>query len=161
MRMSILQLKQTQLEQVAKHREELKVKPHLRWLFFEITKKCNLRCMHCGSSCTSIGESLSVQDIEKTLSLLLLCRSKTLILQKIADRVRWQENRVFTFLSKSSMPVYLLHQQVIYVCLYFLNGKLNPYLHSAVNFAGAMLVSLLLSALLLKFKWTRALIGEK
>lgn len=83
------------------------------------------------------------------------------ILQKIADRVRWQENRVFTFLSKSSMPVYLLHQQVIYVCLYFLNGKLNPYLHSAVNFAGAMLVSLLLSALLLKFKWTRALIGEK
>ena len=67
MRMSILQLKRTQLEQVARHREELKAKPHLRWLFFEITNKCNLRCMHCGSSCTSIGELLSVQDIEKTL----------------------------------------------------------------------------------------------
>ncbi len=57
-----------QLEQVAKHREELRANPRLRWLFFEITSRCNLRCKHCGSVCTSIGQSLSVQDVESTLA---------------------------------------------------------------------------------------------
>lgn len=26
---------------------------HLRYLFFEITRRCNLKCIHCGSDCTS------------------------------------------------------------------------------------------------------------
>ena len=66
--MGILQLKRSQLEQVAKHRENLRANPHLRWLFFEITNRCNLHCKHCGSSCTSKGQSLSVQDVENTLA---------------------------------------------------------------------------------------------
>lgn len=61
-------LKRSQLEQVARHREELKANPRLRWLFFEITNRCNLCCRHCGSNCTSIGQSLSVQDVEKVLT---------------------------------------------------------------------------------------------
>ena len=65
--MEIYELKRTQLEQVAKHREALRLHPHLRWLFFEITNRCNLRCTHCGSSCTSTGDMLSVQDVERTL----------------------------------------------------------------------------------------------
>lgn len=83
------------------------------------------------------------------------------VLQKLADKVNWKNSKVFAFLSKMSMPVYLLHQQVIYVFVYLLNGALNPYVHAAVNFAGAMAVSLLLSAVLMKFRITRTLIGEK
>lgn len=83
------------------------------------------------------------------------------VLQKLANRVKWKENKVFTLLSKNSMPVYLFHQQVIYVFISLLNGVVNPYLHSGINFIGAMVISLFISTLLMKFKWTRFLIGEK
>lgn len=84
-----------------------------------------------------------------------------IILQKIADKVKWKEGKVFGFLSKKSMPIYLFHQQVIYIFVTWLNGLINPYLHAGINFVGAMVVSLLISAILMKFKWTRMLIGEK
>ena len=37
------------------------------------------------------------------------------VLQKLANRVNWKESKVFSVLSKNSMPVYLFHQQVVYV----------------------------------------------
>lgn len=83
------------------------------------------------------------------------------VLQKLANRVNWKESKVFSLLSKNSMPVYLFHQQVIYVFISLLNGMINPYLHAGINFIGAMAISLLISTLLMKFKWTRFLIGEK
>lgn len=83
------------------------------------------------------------------------------VLQKIADKVKWKESKVFGFLGKNSMPVYLFHQQVVYIFVTCLNGLINPYFHAGINFVGAMMVSLLISAILMKFKWTRMLIGEK
>ena len=65
--MSVMQLKRSQLENLAQHREYLRTSPHLRWLFFEITNRCNLNCRHCGSNCTATGESLTIKDIETTL----------------------------------------------------------------------------------------------
>lgn len=65
--MTVEELKRSQLESVAWHREELRKIPHLTWLFFEITNRCNLNCRHCGSSCTPIGQSLTVSDVESTL----------------------------------------------------------------------------------------------
>lgn len=49
------------------HRNRLRKNPRLRWLFFELTNRCNLRCMHCGSNCTGTGEMLSVQDVCRVL----------------------------------------------------------------------------------------------
>lgn len=43
------------LEASAVHRESLKLRPRLAYLFFEVTTRCNLRCLHCGSSCTEHG----------------------------------------------------------------------------------------------------------
>ena len=63
----VRELKQRQLEEVAVYREALRKQPRLRWLFFEITSRCNLSCMHCGSSCTSEGEQLSAGDVESVL----------------------------------------------------------------------------------------------
>jgi hypothetical protein len=83
------------------------------------------------------------------------------ILQKIAGCVRWKNSRGFTLLKKVSMPVYLFHQQVIYFFVYLLNGHLNPYIHTVINFGGAMIVSIIISCILLKFKWTRYLVGAK
>lgn len=82
-------------------------------------------------------------------------------LHNLADRVNWKNSKLFGFLGKHSMSVYLLHQQVVYVFIFWLNGLINPYVHATVNFVGAMVVSLLISSLLLNFKWTKFLMGEK
>ena len=65
--MQVSELKRSQLETVAVHRDSLRASPHLRWLFFEITDRCNLECRHCGSSCSSEGQNLTAGDIEKVL----------------------------------------------------------------------------------------------
>ena len=65
--MDIRELKRSQLEDVAAYREKLRIEPRLNWLFFEITNRCNLKCKHCGSSCTASGEELSVDDVKNTL----------------------------------------------------------------------------------------------
>lgn len=65
--MNITELKRSQLEALAAHRDQLREDPHLRWIFFEITDRCNLECGHCGSSCSSEGQLLTVSDVEKTL----------------------------------------------------------------------------------------------
>ena len=65
--MQVSELKRSQLETVAAHRDSLRMSPHLRWLFFEITDRCNLECRHCGSSCSAEGQNLTLGDIEKVL----------------------------------------------------------------------------------------------
>lgn len=80
------------------------------------------------------------------------------VLQKIANRINWN-NRYFDFWSSRSMTIYLFHQQVIYFFIYGLNGVVNPYINAIVNFIGAMVVSLVISTVLMKFKWMRFLIG--
>lgn len=82
------------------------------------------------------------------------------ILQKLAERVNCN-NKTFIILSKNSMPVYLFHQQIVYVFIYYLNGAINPYLHAVITFIGAIIISLLVSMFMMKFKWTKILIGVK
>lgn len=83
------------------------------------------------------------------------------VLEKVALRVNWQENKLCKLFNRNSMTIYLFHQQVIYFLIDPLNGVLNPYIHSAVNLVVAMAISLLISAVLRRFKATRILIGEK
>lgn len=66
--MAVEELKRSQLEAVARHRDVLRKSPHLRWLFFEITDRCNLRCRHCGSSCSAEGQLLTMEDVWRTLA---------------------------------------------------------------------------------------------
>ena len=82
------------------------------------------------------------------------------VLQAVAQKVNW-DNKVFAFLSRRSMTVYLFHQQIIYFVICLLNGVVNLYLNAALNFVVAMAGSLLMATVLLKFRTTRFLIGEK
>lgn len=84
-----------------------------------------------------------------------------IVLQKLAERIHWEESRLFGMLSRNSMPVYLIHQQIIYIFIYHLNGIVSPYIHAGINFFGTMVIAVLVSILLMKFKWTRFLLGEK
>ncbi len=46
--------KLTDMAELADYRRELMKKPRLRYLFLELTSRCNERCLHCGSSCGDI-----------------------------------------------------------------------------------------------------------
>lgn len=83
------------------------------------------------------------------------------ILQKIADQISWEENKWFMLLSRYSMPIYLFHQQIIYFLIDDFNGMINPYIHALINFLGAIIISFLISFLLMNFKITKFLLGEK
>lgn len=82
------------------------------------------------------------------------------VLQWLATKVNWK-NKLFRIFSKQSMAIYLFHQQIIYFTIIWLNGKVNPYLNAIVNFIVALVLSSLISTLLMRFKVTRVLIGEK
>lgn len=45
-------IKTRDMRKVAAYRKYLYKHPDLRYLFFELTDACNLRCRHCGSNCT-------------------------------------------------------------------------------------------------------------
>ena len=57
-------IKKTQLSQSANQRRNLFKNPKLRFLFLELTKNCNERCLHCGSDCGNqiVRDELSTED---------------------------------------------------------------------------------------------------
>lgn len=83
------------------------------------------------------------------------------VLQKIANYyTKWRNSGFFHYVAQRAMPVYLFHQQIIYLSIYMLNGRISALPNAILNFIIAMFVSLLISSLLLRFNITRFLIGE-
>ena len=82
-------------------------------------------------------------------------------LQFLADIANWKNSKLFITLSSLSMPMYLFHQQIIYFTIVWLNGKVNPWINAGVNFVGALIGSLLISLIVMHWKTTRFLVGEK
>lgn len=79
----------------------------------------------------------------------------------LAKRIRWQQSPLFACFHRHSFPIYLFHQQMIFCSIWWLNGRLSPYLHAALNIVLAATLSLLLSMLLQRFSATRFLTGQK
>ena len=84
-----------------------------------------------------------------------------MILQWIADKVDWKNKKLCNLLSKYSMPIYLFHQQIIYITIVWLNGKVNPYLNVTINFIVALSGSIIISGILMRFRVTNFLLGQK
>lgn len=80
------------------------------------------------------------------------------IFERIACRIK-KQNSVLKFGCKYSMSIYLFHQQIIYVVLYLLNGKLPPNLLAMTCFIVAIAVSSFLSISMARFKLTRFLVS--
>lgn len=83
------------------------------------------------------------------------------VLQTLAAHIHWQDSKVFHILSSYSMAMYLFHQQIIYFTIAALNGVVNPWVNAEVNFVAAIAGTLIISAVLMRWKGTRFLIGEK
>lgn len=61
-------------------------------------------------------------------------------------------------MSQLSFPIYLIHQQIIYVVLWNITSAINPYLGSLINFLIAMIVSSVICWLLLRYKYSALLL---
>lgn len=83
------------------------------------------------------------------------------VLQALALHIHWQDSKAFKTLASYSMPMYLFHQQIIYFTITALNGVVNPWVNAGVNFAVAAVGSFVISAILMRWKVTRFLVGEK
>ena len=83
------------------------------------------------------------------------------VLQVLACHLDWENSRNFKKLSSYSMPMYLFHQQIIYFCIFVLNGKVNPWINAMFNFIIAIICSFIISAIFMHNRITRFLIGEK
>lgn len=84
-----------------------------------------------------------------------------LVLQKLAGCVDWKQNKLIKGFSQISMPVFLLHQQLIYFSISLFNGHVNPYVNAIINVAFAIAGSAVITKLLYKVKVLRVLMGEK
>lgn len=83
------------------------------------------------------------------------------VLQALALHIHWQDSKAFKTLASYSMPMYLFHQQIIYFTITALNGVVNPWINAGVNFVVAIAGALIISAVLMRWKVTRILVGEK
>ena len=62
-------VKEENMKALAGYRASLRSKPKLRFLFFELTDKCNLHCRHCGSSCTGRNSQfLEMEAMKRVLT---------------------------------------------------------------------------------------------
>lgn len=61
-------IKMLDMKRLAYYQAELRAKPVLKYLYFELTNRCNLYCRHCGSECTGTNSDyLDVEYIRNTL----------------------------------------------------------------------------------------------
>ena len=60
--------KKVYLDRKAEERARLFKDPELIYLFFELTRSCNEKCFHCGSSCApGLGHGPSVEEFKAVL----------------------------------------------------------------------------------------------
>lgn len=61
-------IKKADMEALAAYQKQLYKRPKLTFLFFELTDKCNLNCVHCGSRCSGANsEFLPYEMTEKVM----------------------------------------------------------------------------------------------
>lgn len=61
-------IKAQNLHQLAQYRNQLRTHPRLIYLFLELTDRCNLHCIHCGSNCSNRkADMLAFEEIAGVL----------------------------------------------------------------------------------------------
>lgn len=83
------------------------------------------------------------------------------LLSSLAANSMIRKNIFFESLSKVSFPIYLFHQQIIYILLWSFAKNLNPFVMSMICFIGSLLMSWGIGILMNKSKLTRIIIGAK
>ncbi len=62
----------------------------------------------------------------------------------------WKTHKVFQYLVKRSLPIYLFNQQFIYFTIIWFNGNLHPYVNALVNLIVSLAGAVMMTAILEK-----------
>jgi len=84
-----------------------------------------------------------------------------LILSSIAEKLNLKDKKIYEFLKENSFTIYLFHQQIIYITIMVLNGKVPNIAFVFANFFVSLVASSLIAVVLNQWKVTRFLIGNK
>lgn len=82
------------------------------------------------------------------------------LLHSLARTIKWQ-TPILTSLSKASYPIYLFHQQIIYIIIWYLNGIIPPIPLMITTFLSVTLLTWAMSVVISKVSFLRPLIGFK
>ena len=83
-----------------------------------------------------------------------------LLMQSITSNMQEKKYQCLKRISRLSMPVFLIHQQLLCLIVFIIAGRVGIILSFIIAFTIAVFVSLVLSQLLLHFRITRIIIGE-
>lgn len=83
------------------------------------------------------------------------------VLNVLAESINFNANRLYLFFEKNNFTIYLFHQQIIYLVITLLNGKVPSGVLAACNFIFAILISSLIAVFLNRWKLTKYLVGQK
>lgn len=86
------------------------------------------------------------------------------ILQAIASKtgnINISNSKWYMTLAKSSMIIYLFHQQLIYISIAIFNSLINPFLNMLINFVFSVSVSVIIAVVFTSNKYLCFLVGEK
>lgn len=72
----------------------------------------------------------------------------------------YQKGQHLNKIAKVSMPVFLLHQQVMCIIVTLINGRVCIFLSALIVFFLGVIVSVFISLICLHFKLTRVIVGE-
>ena len=80
--------------------------------------------------------------------------------KKITEKlINAKKSKLWNEFKKRSFGIYLLHQQIIYLTIIPLNGKVPPIVQVMISFLCAVGVASIVTAVLKRFKLTRILYG--
>ena len=86
------------------------------------------------------------------------------LLNVFADKINkfgYESNCFYRFFERNNFTIYLFHQQVIYIVITWLNGKVSSFILALCNFIIAICLSSLIAVILNRWKLTRFLVGQK
>lgn len=82
------------------------------------------------------------------------------ILQGIFARIGIPQNKI-KLIVVLTFPIYLIHQQLIYILLWNYTAQINPFLGALINFCVSIVLSVIISKICLKNKYSSFLLtGE-
>lgn len=83
--------------------------------------------------------------------------SAMICFQEKLDHMRY--GRLWNALGNNSFGIYLFHQQIIYLTIIPLNGKVPPVMQVGISFITAICAAGLIASVLRKWNMTKALYG--
>lgn len=82
-------------------------------------------------------------------------------LNELAGKINFKSNRLYLFFEKNNFMIYLFHQQIIYMVITLLNGKVPSGILVGCNFIFSVLISSLIAVILNRWNLTKYLLGQK